>query len=116
VSGYYHVKEDKLDPRAKKGVFVGFKKRVKGYKIWDPKDRKFILSRDVMFNEASFEAINSQQVESRTANIILQQVDSDTTSPSLERSVLFEVIPSVTQRDDRVAEQDAIMMRIKDKL
>ena len=45
-----------------------------------------------------------------------QQVDSDTTSPSLERSVLFEVIPSVTQRDDRVAEQDAIMMRIKDKL
>ena len=27
---YYHVKEDKLDPRAKKGVFIGFKKRVKG--------------------------------------------------------------------------------------
>ena len=25
---YYHVKKDKLDPRAKKGVFVGFKKRV----------------------------------------------------------------------------------------
>jgi len=23
---YYHVKKDKLDPRAKKGVFVGFKK------------------------------------------------------------------------------------------
>ena len=30
---YYHVKEDKLDPRAKRGVFVGFKKGVKGYKI-----------------------------------------------------------------------------------
>ena len=25
-SGHYHVKEDKLDPRANKGVFVGFKK------------------------------------------------------------------------------------------
>jgi len=36
---YYHVKEDKLDPRAKKGVFVGFKKGVKGYRIWDPKDK-----------------------------------------------------------------------------
>jgi len=27
---YYHVKEDKLDPRAKKGVFVGFKRGIKG--------------------------------------------------------------------------------------
>jgi len=50
---YCHVKEDKLDPRAKKGVFVGFKRGIKGYKISDPKDRKFILSRDVTFNEAS---------------------------------------------------------------
>jgi len=32
-SAYYHIKEDKLDPRAKKSVFVGFKKGVKGYKI-----------------------------------------------------------------------------------
>jgi len=34
-------------------------------------------------------------------------VESDATSPYLERSVSFEVIPSVTQRDDQVAEQDA---------
>jgi len=52
-------------------VFVGFKKRVKGYKIWDPKDRKFILSGDVMFDEASMEKpTNSQQVESHTTNRI----------------------------------------------
>ena len=49
----YHVKEDKLEPKAKKGVFVGFKKGVKCYKIWDSKDKKFILSRDVTFDEAS---------------------------------------------------------------
>jgi len=30
---YYHVKEDKLNPRARKGIFVGFEKGVKGYKI-----------------------------------------------------------------------------------
>jgi len=47
--------------------------------------------------------INSQQVESQTANRILQKVESDTTSPSLERSVSFQVIPSVTQGDDQVA-------------
>ena len=30
---YYHVKEDMLDPKAKKGVFVGFKKSVKATKF-----------------------------------------------------------------------------------
>jgi len=62
---YYHVKEDKLDPRVRKGVFVGFKKRVKCYKIWDSKDRKFIFSRDVTFDEASMvKPTGTQQVES----------------------------------------------------
>ena len=54
-------------------MFVRFKKGVKGYKFWDPKDRKFILSRDVMFDEASIvKPTNSQQVESQMANRILQ--------------------------------------------
>ena len=58
---YYHVKEDKLDPRAKKGEFVGFKKDVKGYNIWNPKDKKFIVCRDVTFDEASMmKPTNSQ--------------------------------------------------------
>ena len=50
---FYHVKKDKLDPKKKKGVFIGFKKGIKGYKFWGPKDKKFILSRDVTFDEAS---------------------------------------------------------------
>ena len=58
---YYHVKEDKLDPREKKGVFVGFKRRIKGYKIWNPKDQKFNFS---TFDEASMlKPTISQQVE-----------------------------------------------------
>jgi len=32
-SAYYHVKEDKLEPRARKGVSVGFKKGIKSYKF-----------------------------------------------------------------------------------
>jgi len=30
---YYHVKEDKLDLKAKKEAFLGFKRDIKGYKI-----------------------------------------------------------------------------------
>ena len=40
---YYHVKEDILNPRAKKTVFLGFKRDVKGYKLWDLKDEKRLL-------------------------------------------------------------------------
>ena len=43
VSAYYHVKKNKVNPRARKGVFVGFKIGAKGYKIWDLKDRKIYL-------------------------------------------------------------------------
>jgi len=34
-------------------------------------------------------------------------MESDATLPSLERSISFEVIPSVTQGDDQVTEHDA---------
>jgi len=50
---YCHVKEGKLDPRAKKSIFLGFKRGVKGHKIRDSKDKNTILSRDVTFDEAS---------------------------------------------------------------
>ena len=33
-------------------------------------------------------------------------MESDATSPSLERSVSLEIIPKVTQGSDQVAEQD----------
>jgi len=116
---YYHLKEGKLDPRAKKGVSVGFKRGVKGYKIWDPKDKKFILSKDVTFDEASMlkptisQKVDiektkgiSQQAEIEKTKGISQQVESDATSPSLERLVSLEIIPMVTQDSDHVADQD----------
>jgi len=69
----YHVKEDKLSPKARKCGFVCFKKGVKGCKIWDLKDKKIILSRDVMFYEASMvKTTDSQQVESEKTNRISQ--------------------------------------------
>jgi len=52
-------------------VFDGFKKDVKGYKIWDSKDKMFILNRNVMFDEASMmKPTDSQQVESETTDRI----------------------------------------------
>jgi len=47
-----------------------------------------------------------QQVEGKKTEGISQQVESAATSPSLERSVSFEIIPMVTQGDGHIADQD----------
>ncbi|BBG99479.1 hypothetical protein Prudu_009189 [Prunus dulcis] len=49
---YYHVRESKLDPRAKKTLFMGFSTSVKGYRLWCSDEKKFVVSRDVTFDEA----------------------------------------------------------------
>ena len=50
---YYHVKESKLDPRAKKALFMGVTLGVKGYRLWCLSSKKIISSRDVTFDESA---------------------------------------------------------------
>lgn len=44
----------KLDPSAEQLTFVGYDGSTKGYKLWNPKTRKFIVSSDVVFEETVF--------------------------------------------------------------
>ena len=89
-------------------MLVGFKKGVKDYKIWDSKDKKIILSRDVTFNEAlMMKPMDSQWVESEKTYRISQQVESDATPLPLDKALLFEITPKVTQGGDHVTDEDA---------
>ena len=61
-TAYYHVKESKLDPRAKKAIFVGITSGVKGYKLWCPDSKKIIYSRDVTFDESTVSKVTTTKL------------------------------------------------------
>jgi hypothetical protein len=51
---YVHVPKEnrsKLDNKAKKCIFIGYKDGVKSYNIWNPETKKTFYSRDVVFRE-----------------------------------------------------------------
>ena len=50
-----HVKQGKLEPSAKKYLFIGYPTGVKGYKLWnlEPKRPRTIVTRDVIFDEST---------------------------------------------------------------
>ncbi|KAG8503654.1 hypothetical protein CXB51_001636 [Gossypium anomalum] len=48
-----HVNNGNLEPRSIKCVFLGYKAGVKGYRLWCPKNRKFVINRDVVLDETA---------------------------------------------------------------
>ena len=49
---YVHIPNEeisKLDAKSRQCIFLGYQKEVKGFKLWDPKENKVVISRDVVF-------------------------------------------------------------------
>ena len=75
IFGYpacFHVQEDKLDPRSKKAIFVGFSTGVKAYRLWWPKTKKIVNNCDVTFHDSMMLKNSEQQ---NLSSSILQQVE-----------------------------------------
>ena len=63
---YIHVpkeKRTKLDPSGRKGIFVGYSESSKAYQIYIPGQRQIEVSRDVTFEEVSFERSRGSHME-----------------------------------------------------
>ncbi|CAL9014787.1 unnamed protein product, partial [Prunus brigantina] len=88
----------KLDPRAKKALFMGFSTGVKGYRLWCPDEKKIVVSRDVTFDEAAMVNQNkhegeieatktmssSKQVELLKTPVVPVRSDTTDTSPTVD--------------------------------
>ena len=51
---YEHIageERSKLDAKSRQCIFLGYQKGVKGFKLWDSKANKVVISRDVIFDE-----------------------------------------------------------------
>ena len=84
----------KLDPRAKEAIFIGYSRGAKGYKLWNQKSQKVVLSRDVRFDEV--EGIKNELVKDPTSDddgidLDISAEKSDTVPPTLQ---------SVTEDDE----------------
>lgn len=70
---YAHVSKElrqKLDARTTPCIFIGYGDEEFGYRLWDPKEKKVIRSRDVVFQESqTFEDIEMSQKSNVGAQI-----------------------------------------------
>ena len=60
----------KLDPKAKRCIFLGYGAQRKGYRLYDRENSCVIFSRDVIFNESS-RGIDSDQEENQVIEVEL---------------------------------------------
>ena len=50
---YILVNEEKLEPRARKYIFMGYRAGLKGYRVWCNESKRIITFRDIVFDENS---------------------------------------------------------------
>jgi Reverse transcriptase (RNA-dependent DNA polymerase) len=65
-------KRTKLEDKSKKYVFIGYNEKSKAYKLYDPIEKKLMISRDVELNEEARWDWKNQQEEMTTEEVELR--------------------------------------------
>lgn len=87
----------KLDPVARRCVFVGYGTEVKGYRLYDPnRVGKMIYSRDVRFNESEF-GFEKESSTDEPTHVIELEVSSSVDHEEPVNEEVEEVIPDEPQ-------------------
>ena len=100
---YAHAPKErrqKLDDKSQKCIFIGYATNSKAYKLYDPVERKTIISRDVIFNEGTF-AVHNDEIHEADGQLIFYEIDEDTGD---------QVIEENQQKDKRPADNDGMRL------
>ena len=109
---YTHVPRDergKLDPKAKKCIFVGYGEETKGYRLYDPVRGKIIFSRDVLFNERN----SGGMVVEDASQYVELEPSSDDDTPTI--SELPQVEPQAEDIDHLDTSTDHLNQQFNDQ-
>ena len=98
---YIHVNDGKLEPRARKGIFVGYGVGVKGYRVWCNDSKKIIVSRDVVFDEDSMLISNVEKPFNNDDNEAQVEVESSNVDNEKNDDVQQRSPPLSTTRQRR---------------
>ncbi|KAH9666498.1 hypothetical protein KPL70_020662 [Citrus sinensis] len=89
---YYNVNDGKLDPRARKTIFMGFKGGVKGFKLWNLEDKKFVENKTTkVLQRVEFDATPYVPVSSTLKNSSTMEV-----TPRVEEELLMTTSPTLS--------------------
>ena len=93
----------KIDSKSEKCIFIGYKDRVKGYKVRNPATRTIVYSRDVIFREVGStyetkEAKREKEQENLESDLSKESHDSKGSTESEEK---VELQTSVMRRSSR---------------
>ncbi|GJR12950.1 retrovirus-related pol polyprotein from transposon TNT 1-94, partial [Tanacetum coccineum] len=113
-AAYYHVKESKLDPRAKNALFMGITSRIKGYRLWCLKTKKTIFSRDVTFNKSTMlKKVNVELLDGTPKKVEFERLivpadrEIDDNSPMIEGDFEEDEVQTEEPRQQHKSIMDA---------
>ena len=98
------------DARAKKAIFLGYAKGVKGYRLWCVEDSKFVISRDVTFDERSMVALSKANMPSdgdvRTSKTQVVEIEELKSQPSSSRVQVVNHGGTQDEEDDELDHEE----------
>ncbi|KAG6528166.1 hypothetical protein ZIOFF_010316 [Zingiber officinale] len=79
--------KNKFDDKSEKCIFIGYSERSKAYKLYNPKTKKIVISRDVLFDEdASFDDPKGKENDIYIPSYSEQESEEDNSSHSPRNS------------------------------
>lgn len=74
------IGRQKIDPRSRKGIFVGYSTITRGYRIWDPIDKKIKDTKHVSFDEdkMGYEEIYQKNAKKSWHNELWTEYEAET--------------------------------------